>query len=53
MHAIRRDFDFLAADVQRLRVGKKFTADLHAGVEQRVAFEFQFKLEVIIGLLRA
>ena len=51
--AVRRDFDFLAADVQRARFGENFAADLHAGIQQRVALVFQFKLEVLKRLRRA
>ena len=47
------ELDFLAVDVQRARVGKNFAADLHAGIQQGVAFVFQFQLEVAECLRRA
>ncbi len=46
MNTIRRQLDFLAADVQRARAGKNFAADLHAGIEQRVALVFQFQFKI-------
>ena len=35
------------------RVGKNLAADLHAGIQQRVAFVFQFQLEIFKRLRRA
>ena len=53
MDAIGGEFEFLAADQRVRRVGKNLAANLHAGIQERVAFVFQLQFKIFKRLRRA